>query len=476
MFLVNNLKIYITAESRISNPHMNRDNKLNFNLIRIHMGSKTIEKAIDFAKESKHPWLILGGLLILGGIGYAGYTLIKSAGEKNTHKAKSEQNIKVYKKKRDIDLEYKKKKYELQCKIRKQESEEKAAKESESSKEVLNEDMELEQPSFESFNDAVQEGESYDWLVGNLITTGSINFIYGPKNSGKTPLATQIADAIGCGNDLPLFVPEGAMKVNPAKQKVYLYDLELTKNQLHERNGDYFYTNLYRCSKQSFSVNSRLLNVRANVKELTEDATFILDNVRRLDDSVSTPQVGKKLYDGMKSIRDEALERGVKITFIVLGHTVKDDEFSYSSSDIAASNDFIIGFDTVCGLYPCSDDKRVLKIIYNRNGKAGEELFLTFTEKPFLSFEIDDSIGSSDLSVHDSSNESESSSHLQMLIVTEEVLQEMNRLKDEGKSLRGISDYYAESGWKISHTMIGKYLNGKKEPVQNDLNSDKSVA
>ena len=171
---------------------------------------------------------------------------------------------------------------------------------------------------WEDFNDAVYNhpDEVFTWLLGNVIKAGGINGLIGPKGIGKTLCLTTIINCIAKGIPLDLFVSDPSKPYNQPAQKVFLYDLEMLYEDLSERNGKhgYEFTNIKRNTKM-YNVNSWLKSVKRVANGLTEDATIVLDNVTRLNDDVTQPLIAKRLFDGVKDIRDEAKAKRYKIDF-----------------------------------------------------------------------------------------------------------------------------------------------------------------
>ena len=64
---------------------------------------------------------------------------------------------------------------------------------------------------------------------------------------------------------------------------------------------------------------------------------------------MTQPSVGKRLFDGVKEIRDEAKAKGVKLTFIMVAHTTNDlDEWKpLTLKDVAVSDSFTTGLDSI---------------------------------------------------------------------------------------------------------------------------------
>ncbi len=249
---------------------------------------------------------------------------------------------------------------------------------------------------WEDFNDAVYNhpNEMFTWLVGNVIKSGGINGLIGPKGIGKTLCLTTIINCIAKGIPLDLFVSDPNKPYNQPAQKVFLYDLEMLYEDLSERNGKhgYVFTNIKRNTKM-YNVNSWLKSVKRVANGLTEDATIVLDNVTRLNDDVTQPVIAKRLFDGVKNIRDDAKGRGIKLTFILVAHTTNDwnDWVPLTLKAAAVADSFTTGLDSISFIGKTKFEDRVLFKVYNqRHGRCSVKVaLLKFVDKPFLGCKIE---------------------------------------------------------------------------------------
>ena len=249
---------------------------------------------------------------------------------------------------------------------------------------------------WEDFNDAVYNhtNETFTWLLGNVIKAGSINGLIGPKGIGKTLCLMTIMNCIAKGIPFDLFVSDPSKPYSLPPQKVFLYDLEMQYEDLSERNGKhgYEFTNIKRIG-QMYNVKGWLHSVRKKAESLTEDATFVLDNVTRLNDDVTQPIIAKKLFDGVKAIRDEAKDRGIKLTFILVAHTTNDwnDWVPLTLKAAAVADSFTTGLDSISFIGKTKYEDRVLFKVYNqRHGRNADKVaLLKFVDKPFLSCQIE---------------------------------------------------------------------------------------
>lgn len=249
---------------------------------------------------------------------------------------------------------------------------------------------------WEDFNDAVYNhpDEVFTWLLGNVVKAGGINGLIGPKGIGKTLCLTTIINCIAKGIPFDLFVSDPSKPYNQPAQKVFLYDLEMQYEDLSERNGKhgYEFTNIKRNTKM-YNVNSWLRSVRKAANGLTEDATIVLDNVTRLNDDVTQPIIAKRLFDGVKNIRDDAKGRGIKLTFILVAHTTNDwnDWVPLTLKAAAVADSFTTGLDSISFIGKTKYEDRVLFKVYNqRHGRYSDQVaLLSFVDKPFLGCEVE---------------------------------------------------------------------------------------
>lgn len=249
---------------------------------------------------------------------------------------------------------------------------------------------------WEDFNDAVYNhpDEVFAWLLGNVVKAGGINGLIGPKGIGKTLCLTTIINCIAKGIPFDLFVSDPSKPYNQPAQKVFLYDLEMQYEDLSERNGKhgYEFTNIKRNTKM-YNVNSWLRSVRRVANGLTEDATIVLDNVTRLNDDVTQPVIGKRLFDGVKNIRDDAKGRGIKLTFILVAHTSNDwnDWVPLTLKAAAVADSFTTGLDSISFIGKTKYEDRVLFKVYNqRHGSCSVKVaLLKFVDQPFLGCKIE---------------------------------------------------------------------------------------
>ena len=256
--------------------------------------------------------------------------------------------------------------------------------------------QEEEVSKWEDFNDAVygHTNDKHQWIVGNVFNMGGTHLLFGPKGSCKTMFVTTIADVISKGIEYRLFVSDNANPCNQPPQQVFLYDLEMQYSDLNKRNGKhgYSFSNISRCDHSSFTVDSWLRNVKKVIDGLTCNATIFLDNITRLESDISQPTICKKLFDGIKSLKDEAKMKGVIVTFILIAHTTnnRNDKDPITLKDAAFADTLTTGMDSISIIGTTKDPNKIFFKAYRlRHAPSPSEVtILELKDKPFMRFEI----------------------------------------------------------------------------------------
>ena len=322
---------------------------------------------------------------------------------------------------------------------------------------------------WENYNDATYNHltDKFQWLIGNVFLEGTINLVGGPKNHGKTPFITWICDAVSKGKSLDLFVSDRVNPCHQPPQPVYLYDFEMQYGQLNNRNGQhgYVFQNIKRETRQSYTVEEWLKHFETLTDGLTEKATIVVDNISRFNSDVTQPIVGKRLYDGIKTIRDKARDRGITITVILIAN-ISNDKLLHKGitlKDFAVADTLTTGMDTICVLGPTfSENKKMLKILCNRHAPKPEFVtVLTAISTPFVRFEIagidkEENVLPQNITGDNhegAGNDCMRNGEPKIKGQPLSIALEMEKMHLQGKSLRTIGEHFS-----ISHTQVDNIL------------------
>lgn len=318
----------------------------------------------------------------------------------------------------------------------------------------------LPNQNWENFNDVVHNPncEGTEWLLGNVFSKGGIHLLVGPKSVGKTMLVTQMMDAISNGNDMELFVSDNNNPCYQPGQKVYLYDFEMTYSQLKERNGqnNHSFINIFREQNQNFTIPNWLKHMKTIVDKSNEDITIVVDNITRFVSDITQPHYANQLYDGVKAVRDEAMKRGVAVSFIFIAHTSNDlqEHTPINLQKVAVADAFTTGLDCICAIGPTRyENQKYFKIICSRNTKQPDYVeLLQHTDNPYVSFVLGGKAKEADVLPLAKSRSTSSS---KKKITAEKVLK-IKELAKEGLTSRDIGEQVG-----LSHTSVCNVTNGK---------------
>lgn len=172
-------------------------------------------------------------------------------------------------------------------------------------------------------------------LVGTLFKRGDRAVVVSPPGVGKSIFCWQTGIAISEGRCVE-YLPQCSDHAAP--QKVYIYDGELDDDDVKQRYGRRKYSdNLVRYPASKFRTVFYLLKHIFDITvDLDGDATFVLDNLLALMPTMTTEET-RIFLDGLDSIQRKALEKGHRITIIIVTHTVKDVNGIPRLKDVAGS-------------------------------------------------------------------------------------------------------------------------------------------
>ena len=163
-------------------------------------------------------------------------------------------------------------------------------------------------------------------LFGTLWHQGEIAFLFADTGVGKSLLAVQIADALSMGK------PQYCQMRNEAgRQRVLLYDFELSDRMFHRRysdgiaNSHVFADELFRglLSPESLELSTafeeRLMEAIESDIVATEAQVVVVDNITAL--SMKTTAAADSALTIMKQLKK--LQLKYNLTLLVLAHTTK---------------------------------------------------------------------------------------------------------------------------------------------------------
>lgn len=171
-------------------------------------------------------------------------------------------------------------------------------------------------------------------LIGKLLYEGDRAIVYSQSGVGKSVLCLQMALDISQGKN-SLFPTSEANGIQQTPQKVFYFDGEMDKQDYmkifgkKEASGysnfvlirDFYYRN----------IDEWLEDVRGIVSSnSTSSLTIVLDNITSVCSTVNAETIRELFLLHFKPIQDEAADRGVKITFIVVAHTNKESNLAGS--------------------------------------------------------------------------------------------------------------------------------------------------
>ena len=234
-------------------------------------------------------------------------------------------------------------------------------------------------------------------LVGTLIKIGDRVILVGPPGSGKSALSWQLAISIAIGKS-PEFMPPNSEQASP--QKVYIYDGELDDDDIKQRYGQQKYSdNLYRCSASKFRTVFYLLQHIYDITVgLDGDATFILDNLYAIM-PIMTSEETRTFLDGLDSIQRKALDKGYRITIIIVTHSQKDVNGIPRMKDVAGSAHIsrFAKSELSLAVVPRKSNRFVLVTNKKRYSNHKDDYLIALEDEDYLHFEYVKTISKADI-------------------------------------------------------------------------------
>lgn len=188
----------------------------------------------------------------------------------------------------------------------------------------------------ESVNASVDRGAGMErkrMMLGNLLKTDEIAFLFGEEGTGKSILAFQMGDAASRG--FPLFQESGDESLDNECDplKTILIDFELDEDELFDRynaNGERycFNENFFRCYiNPEFldfeDADAHLMNEIEEIIELHKPRFVIIDNITYISSESQDPTIAVKLMKRLK-----AIQKCQGLSILVVAHTVKNRDKS----------------------------------------------------------------------------------------------------------------------------------------------------
>ncbi len=248
----------------------------------------------------------------------------------------------------------------------------------------LSETQTLDEIKESSISDDVVE-----YLVGPFFPKRGIILLAGEKGLGKTGWLMNAMFKVAGVGECEIF-PNATCSSLP--QFVLYYDYELTKSQFVMRYKNLKTNNKFRWCHPKYSSYKYLLNqIKYDLERVNEsDTTIVVDNVTKID-GMNYDATAKAFYHELEMIRDEYLQKGVSLTFILVTHVElkRKAHNVVSKSDIKGSSNFINFADSVILIgKSCYENSIILKIENNRNGyeSNGKAYLFNRSSEPYLHY------------------------------------------------------------------------------------------
>lgn len=314
-----------------------------------------------------------------------------------------------------------------------------------------------------TLNDIIAENPDTEFkpLVGDLITCGGINILYGPTGLGKSILVEQIGIETAEGKASCL-VPNSE-KCTP--QNVKYLDSELDENDICSRYGKYGYffpENLER-SEIIFESPEKFADyIEKLASQETSDSLYIIDNLLTICPALNGEK-SKSFFRKLKEIQRETRKRGVILTFIIVGHTTKNYTGGpIQLKDLSGSFNVSAMATGIYGITPYLSSGKLIQLEVlksRRKCDIGTKYILEKQEKPYVHFRysgvVSDSVNSS-ASSSDNPQEGQANGNSTTASSTNnqqnDVIQ-MIQMQQNGISLRDIADKF-----NISHTQVSRII------------------
>lgn len=171
---------------------------------------------------------------------------------------------------------------------------------------------------------------------------------------------------------------------------VYLYDSELTKEDFQVRYGKsgLDLSNIRMMQSSNFyEIEKLIVNIKNTIAKETHDCVVAIDNMTDMFPRLKEEQV-RQFKSSLSRIQQDASDRGVTVSFIVVLHSVKNSK-GKGVQEMAGSVNWNRLFKTVIAISPSDfgDDYKILKVEKDRSASQRNNIILKRVESPYLHFE-----------------------------------------------------------------------------------------
>ncbi len=229
-------------------------------------------------------------------------------------------------------------------------------------------------------------------LVGTLFKSGDRAVVVSLTGIGKSIFSWQTGIAVSEGKS-PEYLPQ--FSEHAAPQKVFIYDGELDMDDIKQRYGQRVFSDLLvRYPNCKFrTIYYLLTHIYENVESLDGDATIILDNLYALMPTMTSEET-RTFLDGLDIIQRRAMDRGNRITLILVTHTVKDVNGIPRLKDVAGSAHISRFAKSELSLVALPDAPNRVAVVTNKKRYSNHKdaYLMEYKDDDYLHFEYVDKV------------------------------------------------------------------------------------